>query len=354
MRQSISTLALAAALPALALPGVASAAEAVTGSVGGYMYMGAGFSDGAKGPSGSDGDTEFGVLRDGEVHLKATGSSDNGLTFDVQVELEMFTTSDQMDENWGRVRGSFGEVYIGAADTAINEYGGVGVVKPAGSAFNYYDGDNVTLSGAPVNFIGEFDSLAIRYGTHKLLGPIELGISYSPNGETDGANDTSYGFSSRGAGRSSEKDQWAVGGNYSEEFESFKFAVGAGYLTQDVNGGVHDDEDELFHIGAAIGFSGFTIAGLYNREELADDTDFDRWAIGAMYETGPWKVGGGLTYTDYEGDQGGALEDEQYYGTIGLTYKIMPGVNASATAEIGDDENNSTGFAGAAWLDIKF
>ena len=97
-----------AALPATLLlpPSAAGAAERMTGSVGGYMYIGAGVTD-----ASISGGTELALIRDGEIHLKARGSSDSGLNFAVQVELEAFTSAlDQIDENWARVDGAFGEV----------------------------------------------------------------------------------------------------------------------------------------------------------------------------------------------------------------------------------------------------
>ena len=69
------------------------------------MYIGAGVTD-----ASISGGTELALIRDGEIHLNARGSSDSGLNFAVQVELEAFTSAlDQIDENWARVDGAFGE-----------------------------------------------------------------------------------------------------------------------------------------------------------------------------------------------------------------------------------------------------
>ncbi|MGM0586274.1 MAG: porin, partial [Pseudomonadota bacterium] len=144
---------LALPLPALALAAApASAAEPLTVSLGGYFIVGAGYADVADDPGE---DESFGIFREGEIHFKIRGSSDNGLTFGGKVELEAFTTGDQIDETSVFVSGAFGTLAVGQQDTALNEVGGVGVVYPAGSYLNYYDSTGDVLPGHPGGFLGE-------------------------------------------------------------------------------------------------------------------------------------------------------------------------------------------------------
>lgn len=77
-------------------PGAAFSAEWTT-RITGYYNLGVAYSD-IEGQS--DG---FGVLRDGEAYIRAKLQADNGLTFGARVELEAFTASDQIDENYGYV-----------------------------------------------------------------------------------------------------------------------------------------------------------------------------------------------------------------------------------------------------------
>lgn len=321
---------------ALALvPAAAFAADRPVGSVGGYMNLGAGVSDG-----NTSEDPEVGIIRDGEIHLKGRGASDNGLTYEVRVELEAFTTGDQIDENWGKVSGVFGEVLIGGADTALNEYGGVGVVKPTG-IFNYYDGTIDTAPGGGVGFIGKDDALGVRYGTPVIAG-FQAGASYQPNADTDGANDTGYGLASRGPGRSDVKDQIAVGASFETEVQSVGFGIGAGYLTGEGAGA-----EDLYHVGLELSYAGVTAAGLYNRtEDAAGDTD--GYGAGLQYRTGPWTVGGGVFIQ--EGD------NESIYGTFGGTYALAPGVDAIAVVELGDEtgDGRDSGFGVQTFLNIRF
>ena len=323
----------------------AMAAEAVTGSVGGYMFMGVGLSD-----ANSSGDTELGVLRDSEIHLKFSGSSDNGLTFDGRVELEAGTTSDQIDENWGRVRGSFGEVLIGSNDTAGDRYGDVGIIYGPGARIAYFDGFAVNQlpQGGSADGI---DALGIHYATPNFSG-FTAAISYHPNGDTDDTRDSFYGFSSQGPGNSPNdiKEIISVAANYRGDFESFGFAVGGDYTVAD-----EDDNLEVWSLGAEVSFSGFTVGLHYEKDETETGLDGDEdWAIGAEYKTGPWTFGGGYSFSENApraNGKGGTSDIDSLAGWV--VYDISPGVRWTAGVEYGDQGQNER-YDAKTFLDIRF
>ena len=122
----------------------ASAAE-WSSSVNGYWFVGAAVSD------SDDNQDGFGVLRDGEIHFKASLKADNGLTFGSRVELESFTSGDQIDENYATIGGSFGTVMIGSNDDAsYNSH--VGTIYAPGARIGYFDNvDNFTGAGNGFN-----------------------------------------------------------------------------------------------------------------------------------------------------------------------------------------------------------
>ena len=58
--------------------------------LGGFFVMGVGTSDKAE---------SIGVLRDGELHLDACMTAENGISFRAHLEIEGRTTDDFIDEN---------------------------------------------------------------------------------------------------------------------------------------------------------------------------------------------------------------------------------------------------------------
>lgn len=326
MRLALPPLA-AAAVAAAALP--ASAAEPLTLSVGGYLYAGASYTN----PAG--GNEDLGLFRDGEIHFDARGSSDNGLTFRARVELEGYTTGDQIDENWVSVSGAFGNALIGGADTALNEHGGVGVVYPSGSWANYYDSDGGGgLPGDPGSLIGKDDSIGLRYWIEAY--GFEVGASWQPKVGADGAADSNVSVTSVPP----LDDQFAFGGNWSGEFEDVSLRVGGGYM--------FNDEEEFAHVGAEIGYAGFTLAGFWNVEDEFGAADVNRYSGGLAYETGPWSLGGGMVWSDF--DRGG---DAQFYH-VGAGYDLAPGVTLYGAVQYGEDQAGLQGAGGYGWINLRF
>ncbi|MFO7854527.1 MAG: porin [Paracoccaceae bacterium] len=327
MRRALA--ALPAVLVAAAAPAAVSAAEPVTVSVGGYLHAGAGYAN----PVGEDED--LGVFRDGEIHFKAVGTSDIGLTFRAQVELEGFTSGDQIDENWVSVSGAFGNVLIGGADTALNEQGGVGVVKPSGSWANYYDYDGGgNLPGEPGGFVGEDDSLGLRYWIEAF--GFEVGASWQPRVGADGGADSNILVTSRPP----LDDQFAFGGNWSGEVSDVSIRVGGGYM--------FNDEEDFAHAGAELGYGGLTVAGFWNVEDEFGSFEVNRYSGGAMYETGPWSFGGGAVWSDF--DRGG---DEEFYH-LGAGYDLAPGVTLFGAVQYGEDQAGRQGAGGYGWINLRF
>ena len=152
------------------------AAEAPKASVRGYVNAGMYYGDLA----GTSGD--FGVEHDSEIHFRWSGSSDNGLTFKGEVELEGFTFGDQIDEYWTSVSGSFGDFRIGADDTAA-EYMELGIIYAPYAKIGYYDAFNYT--GAANSTDSNGDDLGIYYITPAISG-FTAAISFQPEGGTDG------------------------------------------------------------------------------------------------------------------------------------------------------------------------
>lgn len=305
--------------------------------VGGYLNFGAGFAD----PLG--GDDDFGVFREGELNVNGELAADNGLVFKARVEIEAFTTGDQIDENYASVSGPFGTVLIGGADTALNEHGGVGVVYPSGAYLNYYDDLTSFLPGDPGGFIGEDDSLGVRY--FFTVAGFEAGVSYQPSVGADGPPDPLAPFAPRDTNDPvfEANDQYAVGARYDGAIGALAYAIGGGYLT--------NENADLYHLGAKVEFAGFALAGFYDREnpDGASPADLERYGVGAVHATGPWTFGGGYVLTNGMNGTG-----DMNFVHVGGGYALAPGVIANAAVQYGEDDNDIDGAGAFTWLSLKF
>jgi len=308
----------------------ASAAE-WSSSVNGYWFVGAAVSD------SDDNQDGFGVLRDGEISFNAKLKADNGLTFGSRVELEAFTSGDQIDENYATIGGSFGTIKIGSDDDAsYNSH--VGTIYAPGARIGYYD----TFIINPRNgseFVANSnasDQIGIHYGTPNFNG-FQANFSYIPRGNTDGAGDTNnVAFNDSAPGV--VENIFSVGAYYQGDFDGFGFGISGGYT--DGSG-----QNDIATFGANIGAAGFKIAGTYE----ADGTE--EFAIGVQYSNGPITVGGGYTFDDVSG---GAVTDDVQVAAGWLTYAIAPGVSGTVGLEYTDNSANNQTLGAQAFLALSF
>ncbi len=322
------------ALVASAAAGAAFAAEKPVGTIGGYMGFGAGLSD-----ANPSGDTEVTILRDGEIFLGFKGSSDNGLTFTGRVELEAFTTGDQIDENWAQVSGSFGSILVGSNDTAGDNFGDVGILYGPLARLAYYDGFGVV----PMAFSddGGADPIGIRYATPTIAG-FTAAVSYHPNSGFDGAGDTPWNASSSN-GSGAQDDIVSLAANYEGEFGGLGMKIGGDYTFADSQVAGVDDMN-VWSVGTELNYAGFVLGVHYEDNE---GTDSDDLAIGAGYKTGPWGITGGWAMSD----EGGS-DIDTWAGWV--TYALAPGVTAAAGFEYGDVDGGGDAYQAVTYLTVGF
>ncbi len=321
---SCSAIAMAAAIAAAP----ASAAEPLKASVGGYMLGGFGYIEHA-----GTNQKDVGVLRDGEIHFKVIGSSDNGLTFQARVEIEAFTTGDQIDENFVSVSGSFGRVMIGGNDSAKTHLR-TGILFTSPDKLGYYDDEFV--QGLTGEVDGGSDFIGIHYFSPNFNG-FQMAASYQPSASSDGAGDTNV--MSLGA-----QNIWAVGANYKTMFSGVDVAVSAEYESRELASTV-----DTYGFGGEFGYSGFTLA-LYAENNFDDTWDY---AAGLAYRTGPWTFVGGYSLTDSKG----ADDVDTFSGWV--SYDLAPGVRTTAgvTYATGGSVPAGTiedGLIAMSWVTLSF
>lgn len=307
----------------------AFAAEPLKASVGGYMAAGFGYLKEA----GSTKDGSFGVMRDGEIHFKVKGAADNGLTFSAQVELEAFTTTDQIDENFVKVGGKFGEVMIGGNDSA-KEHLTVGVLYAPLTKVGYYDDD--VMQGLSGGIDGASDSVGIHYFSPNFSG-LRLAASWQPNATADGASDTNA-LSTGG------DDVYAIAASYAREFDGLDLALSAAYEKTD-----RSTNDDTYGFGAQLGWQGLRLAA-YVEQNYDESWDYTG---GVGYKTGPWTIAGGYARTETAG------QDDVDTVSGWVTYALAPGVSATAAAAYATGGavpagTNDDGVVAMTYLSLNF
>jgi len=322
----------------------AFAAEAPTATVRGYV--GAGVFYGDLGPTSTNPspDDGFGVLHDGEVHFRFSGSSDNGLTFSGEIEMEAFDTNDDIDEYWTKVSGSFGEIMIGGDDTAYynTSFGTQGAPLYKLGYFDNFGFANTAYFG----YDYASDALGIHYYTPTISG-FSAGISYHPTGLDNPGNGVtpSYQADSTVGG-----NVISVGGSYRGEFDGFSFGIGAAFETAEKGAGADQD---AWRVDGSLGYAGVTFTALYEDNKEANGGGADL-ALGLSYATGPWTIGVGWSQNFDV-----AKADEGDFVAGWVNYAVSPGVTATAGFEWSQGDANNSGskdesLVGGTYLTIVF
>lgn len=208
---------------------VAHAEEGIKLGLGGYMNNYFGFGD-----ADSDGNdfAETTMYSDGEVWFTGETTLDNGLTFGANVQLEGFTSGDQIDENFGYMEGGFGRLQFGSENTAayLMQYSApnvgapinsgwitVFIPKPAGHSAGF------RTPGLSTYIDMGNDENTLTYFTPRLFG-FQVGVSYQ----------AAVVFGGDGLNNPADPDTQyhhgiAVGVNFVESFGGFDIALAGGY-----------------------------------------------------------------------------------------------------------------------------
>ena len=349
------------------LPGPANAQVEL--GLSGYMYQWFGYAKndddlGVEGQEPVRNDfSGTNTASDTEIHFVGETTLDNGLMFGVNVQLEGNTESDQIDESYLYVEGTFGRVELGSENSASfkMQYAApdVGIELNSGDqdlwiSFDGVGGDaGYDRSGFNSTFVEvdrNNDARRLTYYSPRFFG-FQVGASYAPN-----TNQDDNGPVDRDADEVT--DIFNIGANYVETFGGFEVAVAGGWGRGKGNGGI-DDDPTAWSLGTNIGFAGFTVGGSYaqTKDNTGDEGDTTGWDIGVSYETGPWAVS--LAFlrgkrdgqgTGPNGDgldaNGNVLAQKAELNTLHLSssYALGPGVKMAGT--IGGGSLKDEGGAG--------
>ena len=317
--------------------------------VSGYMVGGFFLLDQDSTPAQDLGSTIF-RMGGGEIQFRMSTVLDNGMTVGGRVELEDVQSGDQIDETYMYASGGFGEVRLGADDSASNLmhytapwFGLQGVDGPNfrnNVRTDVRTDTNTGLSG---------DANKITYFTPRFSG-FQFGISYVPTTEASngGANNAT-----RDRNDANIHDFVSVGANFTRDLGGFTLGTSAGWESGSLKNvevfgedGPEDDPVE-WHIGGTVSSQGFTFGGAYFTSEatpgpsnfacaadipafmgtgtadmpqhaarddiactdaagetvdndLSSRVEQNAWSVGVKYDTGPWSFSAG--YFEAEGD----------------------------------------------------
>jgi len=334
----LATSALIAA-GALASQGALAEAKPISINVGGYyeQWVGLIFQD-ADADNGNRYANALDVQEDGEIHFAGSMTTDNGLTFGVNVQLEAATSGDQIDENYLFVRGSFGEIVLGSENgPAYAMHYGVDIDQGYGleegdTAFYWFsDGTENQLNTTRLATIDN-DSQKIRWISPRMSG-IQVGFSYSPDASQDRDGQVPNEFQNAGL---TMEDVFAAGINFDQQFDGMRVRVSAtGQYVGDDNGRATGGEDSVWAttLGLRIGAGGFEAAvawGHHNGQSVVAGDSMDTFAAGISYVDGP--MGVSLTGAYGTAESAAGPDANQLVVQLGASYSVGPGVAIRGTA----------------------
>lgn len=285
---------------------------------------------------------------DTEVHFNGSVTLDNGIKIRTRVELEGNSNvaagssngangaaaagnMDDIDENWMRISGSFGEVRLGSGDAAAQAMttGYLGTwAAGVGQNFAFDTADWVSNPGTvSVSNVARVDASSdaehVSYFTPRFAG-FQAGISYIPSAREDVNNQ-------RELTAGADNDGWSLGLNFDRKFGGVGVGIAAGYATANESTANLDDP-EIWGLAGRVDFAGFRVALSWVESEdqgTAANTAAngqETFEAGLRYTFGPNAVS--AQYQHAEANSRAAARNGDEAETFWLAYRrtLGPGV----------------------------
>lgn len=272
----------------------------------------------------------FDQISEGEIHFNFSTTLDNGLKVSGRVELEGNTSSDQIDEHFMRLTGSFGEVTLGSEDNMANRLS----VEPPQLGIGISEIDNwVEENGVKGFLTQDFDNASndseqIQYLTPS-FGGFRAGVSYIPTWDQD-VNNTP-------ASKTAQYSEGVAAGIvFQRKFGAVNVETGINYLTfndgpsaataigspESINAGI-----KLGIGGFEIGVTGGTVDDMLRSEGTSSEfEDGEMYEIGIGYGQGPWKISVTYHHGEAEGLKSNPDDNVSDLFLIAGEYRLGPGV----------------------------
>lgn len=308
------------------------------------------------------GSRDFNITSNSEVWFKGETKLNNGMIFGFRVELEAWSQNttvatngqvtglyagDQIDETWGYIKGSFGEIRFGEEDDArkmkmyasyINPYVAFGVDSPDGI---------YSLGTTTTQYNVENDAQKIMYLSPS-FGGFSFAASYAPdavhgsrNFGLQGRNDCD-GTNTRGC----NGEAWSLSVDYRGKFGDTTIGADLGYTgsNRETNATfTQTDNVSAIHAGAFLQVAGWEASIQYGKLNSGRGNDLDDTSVGGalMYTFGPWTVGG-FYQTQKSELAAGAGTNKLNHFMVAAGYNLGGGVGLAAALSH-QKRNNATG-----------
>ena len=318
------------------------AAEPISLTIGGNSHWGMAIVDN----EARDDIDDLAISNDVELQLRGSTVLDSGVEVGVRFELEGEQSSDQMDETYAYIEGSFGTIRIGNDDAAsysmsttapyATYFYGINTPYWAGTFSGADSSDNwlSTLAG-----VGAGDSASVMYFSPVING-FQFGVSYAPERKAEAQS----GTADMGKG----DDVTSVGLRYDGAFGDAGVTVAGGYTNLEMEDAGTTVTD--WSAGVVVSMSGVSVGGSYRTVDHDDGSDDEvHMDAGISYGEGAWAVS--ANYGNMSHDSEGVDVDMM---RLLANYNIGPGINVAGGAGIDSSEAaDDTTFAGIA-LAISF
>ena len=289
------------------------------------------------------GSRDFNLTSNNEVHFRGETKLNNGLIFGFRLELEAWTQNgstsaqsiDVIDEGWGYVKGSFGEIRFGEEDDARKMKGYSSYISPQ-LAFGVDSPDgNYSLGTSTTYFNVENDSMKVLYFSPSFSG-FSFAASYTPDAVHGSRN---FGLQGRDdcdgtQGRNCNGDAWSVAADYRGKFGDTTIGIDVGYTgsSREVpTGTAARDDVSAIRADAFLQVAGWEASIQWGKQENGRGNNLNDQALGGalMYTFGPWTVGGFLQQGKADLAAGG--QNKLTHFMLAAGYNLGGGVGVAAS-----------------------
>lgn len=313
-------------------------------------------------PTANQGKSDF--QQEVEIHVVANGKAANGLRYGVAIEIQndgvrqatsgvASKNSLDLDEAWGYVAGSFGQVRMGDEDNvwALMSQGQVANFATGGLDGDFYD--SLAGNSPSLNQPSDAgDNTKIIYMSPQFAG-FDFGASFAFNtGEGPLSGCTSGNTSCDRLGSTNtliarRRNEVVAAVRYRGSFSGVGIGASAAYIGSDVvsnTTGVSADRINVGAFGLQLSAYGFLVGGQYlfgdagntfftpRLKVAGDQRQYNSFNVGASYTMGQFTIGTQYGETRSAGSQTtvggvantGSRTDKGW--SIGGTYRIAPGI----------------------------